>query len=91
MSWSINAVGSAEKVRAAVAAQVASIKCSEPEESIKNGVGAAIDAALAAMPGDTAVNVQASGSQTTQGGTNEPQRAVNSLHVEVKPIWGFQH
>jgi hypothetical protein len=85
MSWSISKIGFAGVVAAKVAEDVRRIKCAEPEESIKNSVGAALVAALEAYPGDFAVRVEATGSQSTsmEGFT------VNNLSVKIEPLYGF--
>lgn len=85
MSWSVNAIGKASAVAAKLAQQFAGIKCTEPEESIKNTVAGAIATALGAFPEGTAVKVIASGSQS--GGTDG--KATNSLAVQIEPQWGF--
>lgn len=84
MSWSVSQIGKAFAVAERVAAEIARIKCIEPEETVKNHVGAAIAAALAAYPADFVVEVEASGSQYSPSG-----HPVNSLSVKVRPIHGF--
>lgn len=84
MSWSSNAVGRAPAVAKKVAEDIARIKCSEPEETVKNKVGEAIAAALGGMDPNAVVKVDANGSQSTYGGT-----AVNSLSVSIVPQYGF--
>jgi hypothetical protein len=85
MSWSVTVVGKASAVAAKVANDIASIKCSEPEETIKNNVGHAISVGLAAFGPDFPVKVSASGSQSDRGGGVK----TNQLSVTIEPIWGF--
>ena len=85
MSWSVSAVGKAPAVAEKIATGT-NHKCSEPEETIKNAVAAAIATALTAFPADGVVRVEASGSQQTDTATG---KAVNSLKVNVEPVWGF--
>lgn len=87
MSWSVSAIGKPSAVAAKVAKELASIKCMEPEESIKSGVAAAVAAALAAYPESGAVRVEASGSQSTD--RDAPGIATNQLSVKIEPLWGF--
>lgn len=92
MSWSVSAVGRPAAVAAKLAKDIASIKCMEPEETIKNGVGTIIAAALAAYPESYAVTVSANGSQ---GPGYDPNKSgatvgqVNSLTVSISPLYGF--
>lgn len=92
MSWSISVVGKAGAVAAKVAAEVIKIKCSEPEETIKNGVGAILATALGAYPENSAVQVDASGSQGSGYDHATGQSVsghINSLSVKVSPLYGF--
>lgn len=88
MSWSVNRIGRVGKVREALAEDFGRIKCSEPEETIKAGVAAAIDVALAAFPPSYAVSVAASGSQYAPDST-KPTEFQNQLAVDLKPLFGF--
>lgn len=92
MSWSINAVGRAGAVAGKVASEIVKIKCSEPEETIKNAVGAILATALSAYPEGYAVSVEANGSQgpgyDSATGANIGGH-VNSLTVNVRPLYGF--
>jgi hypothetical protein len=85
MSWSIAAVGRPAAVAAKVAEDIAKIKCSEPEESIKNRIGAAIVAACEAMPSASAVRVEANGSQYVPQGDG----VMNSAYMKIEPLYGF--
>ena len=92
MSWSLNAVGKASAVAKKLANDAASIQCSEPEETIKNGVAAIIATALAAYPETYAVSVSASGSQSSGYSADKPSVAlgrVNTLTVSISPMYGF--
>lgn len=86
MSWSTSAVGKPAAVAAKIAADIARIKCIEPEEAIKNKLGEAIAAALAAFPPESAVSIEANGSQSS---SSQPGIATNSFSVSVKPLYGF--
>lgn len=75
-----------------LAKDIAAIRCSEPEETIKNGVAAIVAAALAAYPDTYAVSVIASGSQGPgydPGKPGTPMGQVNSLNVTISPLYGF--
>lgn len=85
MSWSISATGKAPAVAAHVAKSIAESKCQEPEETIKNAVGAILATALAAYPAGRGVKVSAAGSQSRDGNGN----ATNSLSVMLEPVLGF--
>lgn len=88
MSWSVFAVGKAPAVRASIADQFTRFKCSEPEETVKQSVAAAIDAALVAQDPATIVKVTASGSQNFKN--YETKSGVsNSCSVAIEPIHGF--
>lgn len=88
MSWSVAAIGKPAKVAESVAKQVAAAKCPEPEETIKNTLGAAIATALAAFPPGMAVKVEANGSQYVPD-ASKPAEAQNTFSVSVLPIYGF--
>ena len=88
MSWSVTAVGKPAKVAEAVAKQIAAVKCSEPEETIKNTLGTAIATALAAFPPGVAAKVEASGSQYVPD-TRKPDEKQNTFSVSVQAIYGF--
>lgn len=85
MSWSISKMGYAAVVAAKVAEEITKIRCAEPEETIKNAVGAALVQALEAYPADFPVKVEANGSQ----GSVTDGKTVNSLSVKVEPMYGF--
>ena len=84
MSWSVSAIGRPPAVAAKVADEISRYKCVDPEEGVKQAVGAALAAALAAQDPASVVKVTASGHQQGSGET-----AVNTLRVEVEPIFGF--
>lgn len=84
MSWSVSGVGRASALRDKVAKQFDGINCAEPEQTIKNKVAAIVDISLQAMRGDQAVKVSCSGSQYVDG-----QGQINTVRVEVEPIYGF--
>lgn len=88
MSWSVNKVGKAAAVAKAVADELAKSKCVEPEESIKNAAAAIVATALAAFPPDTAVHVEAAGSQSSP---TYPANgiATNQLTLKITPLYGF--
>lgn len=65
MSWSVGAVGKPKAVAESVEKQFAASTCQEPEETVRQAARAAIAAALAAQREDSAVQVIASGSQSS--------------------------
>jgi hypothetical protein len=87
MSWIASAVGKPAAVAASIASQIGAYKCIEPEEGVKQAVGAALAASLAAQNPDSVVKVIASGHQT--GPTDGLKNINNTVHVEVEPIHGF--
>jgi len=87
MSWSLTAIGKPAPVLAVLKADVARNTCSEPEQSIRAAVMDAIELALNAMPEGYAVQVNAGGSQHRPDSTKPG--IVNSLKVEIVPIYGF--
>ena len=89
MSWSVSAIGKAGAVAQKLAADFAKIKCSEPEQSIKNCVVAAVAAALDTFPQNYAVRVEASGSQSCPDFSKAPDEKVNNLSVKIDPVYGF--
>lgn len=89
MSWSTSAVGRPAAVAVAIAKQISSIKCQEPEETIKAKVGEIVAAALAVFPEGSAVMVTASGSQSYKDYNKPELGASNSLNFEIKPLYGF--
>lgn len=89
MSWSVQAHGKAAAVASRVAIGIAQSKCSEPEETIKNEIGATLAKALAAFPPGMAVKVSASGSQGYLDFSKNPAEAYNSLSVSIEPMHGF--
>jgi hypothetical protein len=86
MSWYIKKVGAAKAVADAVKKSLDDIKCVEPENTIKNDVGAAIYLALGAFPPDFPVSVEASGSQSSDPNWDGQ---VNMLNVKIEPLFGF--
>lgn len=75
-------------MRAALTAEFLRSKCVGPEETIKNGVAAQVDALLAAAPVGQPYIVEASGSQSTPD-SSKPTEVVNQLQVKVQPLWNF--
>lgn len=88
MSWSVEAIGRApavaEKIERDFAATTA--QCRGPEEGVRQSVRAALAIALAAQDPATVVQVSASGSQSSDYGTNEIR---NQLSVTVRPLYNF--
>lgn len=85
MSWSIMAAGKPKAVAVLIAGQFIRQKCSEPEETIKQGVAKLLDVALQAFPPNAAVTVTASGSQSSSTDGN----ATNQVSVKLEPIYNF--
>lgn len=88
MSWSVNAMGNPKAVAEKLAKDFASIKCTEPEEAIKNGVAAVVAVALAAFPPGIAVEVLANGSQWAPD-SSKPDEKQNALSFTIKPLGAF--
>jgi hypothetical protein len=88
MSWSVSAIGKSAAVAAKLAKDFTAIKCTEPEETIKNKVAEAVAAGLAAFPVGMAVRVEASGSQYAPD-SSKPTELQNQLKVELMPLFGF--
>lgn len=89
MSWQVSAIGRPAAVLTAVAQNIATMRCLEPEQTIKTLAGDLIEKALAAYPEGAAVEVTASGSQSNVGQAGEAGKAVNSLTITIKPLWNF--
>lgn len=86
MSWSINSVGKAKAVALDVATKAAQQVCQEPEQTIKGLVVQAVQIALEKFPENTAVQVEANGSQWVDSTVGTVS---NSLHFDIKPLYGF--
>lgn len=86
MSWSVARVGRAGVLAIRLKEDFAKITCTEPEESIKNQVAAAILAALNAYPENYAVKVSANGSQYSP----KQGQIVNNLSVSIDPMHTFE-
>lgn len=86
MSWGFSGIGKPKAVARKAAVELGRINCMEPEQTIKLHAGKIIEIALSAFPGSAAVQVEASGSQTTDGtaGTHS-----NQLSLKITPIYGF--
>lgn len=84
MSWSFSATGRPKAVAEKAKAYLAGVKCAEPEESIKNKIGNIIDMALMSFPESGAVKITCNGTQSPQG-----TFALNSVRLEIEPLWGF--
>lgn len=92
MSWSFQAVGRASAVIDKARKDLAAIKCSEPEETIKNTALTIVEASLSAMPEASAVKITANGSQSTAyGPDNKPVEGkfTNNFNLTIEPLWGF--
>lgn len=92
MSWSVQAVGKPAAVAEKLAADFAKIKCSEPEETIKNSVASIIATSLAAYPAEFAVKVDACGSQSPSYDAKSSQLdggQINNLTVKIEPLYGY--
>ena len=89
MSWSVSAIGKPAAVATKLAEDLKRITCMEPEETIKNTVASAIASALDAFPPNSAVRVDASGSQSCPDSSKAPKEVSNQLSVKIEPIYGF--
>ena len=85
MSWSISATGKPAAVLRKARQEFSRYKCAEPEETIKGKAQDILEEALREFPESSAVQVSASGSQTSISGG----AFINSLSIEIKPIFGF--
>lgn len=85
MSWSFHAIGKPAAVAAKAAEQLSAMKCSEPEETIKNNVAASIVAMCEAMPTNSVVRVEANGSQHSSDGNG----VIGSVAFKIDPVYGF--
>lgn len=91
MSWSVGAIGKAPAVAVKLKADLDAMTCSEPENSVKDGAGVALIAALAAQSPTAVVKASASGSQSQtydKDGTTV-LLVNNTLSISVEPVWGF--
>ncbi len=85
MSWSFSGVGKPAALADRARASLSNIKCREPEETIKGKVAEIVEECLAAFPAGSAVQIEASGSQSTA----DDGTALNSLSLNIKPLYGF--
>lgn len=85
MSWSFVAVGKPAAILEKARKDMTTYRCAEPEETIKGKVLNIIEASLLAFPEASAIEVNASGSQSMP----DPGHAINSLSVTIKPLYGF--
>lgn len=88
MSWSVIRLGKPKAVQVKLAQDFANIKCSEPEETIKNTVASAVNIALTVFPPNIVVKVEASGSQYAPD-PKKPDEMQNTLTVKLEPLYGF--
>ena len=89
MSWGLQVIGKAPAVRKEIALQATKIKCSEPEETVRQAALSAIEAALSAQGDSVVVKVSASGSQGTEYQANGQGPIYNQLTITVDPQHGF--
>jgi hypothetical protein len=89
MSWSVAAVGKAAALHKKLEEDFASVKCSEPEDTIKNSVRDAVLLALTAYPSNFPLRVEASGSQSHPDFSKKPHETTHQLKVSIEPIYGF--
>jgi hypothetical protein len=88
MSWSVNAIGKPAAVAAKLAKDFVNVRCTEPEETIKNAVAMSLAAALAVYPPNWVVQVVANGSQHAPDMT-KPDEKINGLYIKLDPVYGF--
>lgn len=92
MSWSFYGVGKSSAVLTKAKNELSKIKCSEPEEAIKNSASNIIEASLLAMPEVSAVTIKASGSQGpayNNEGKLVEGKFVNTFTMSIEPLYGF--
>jgi len=85
MSWSVSGIGKPQAVKAAIEKQ-ANYSCAEPEETVRKAALAVVYAVLDAQPVASAVQVSASGHQSS---VDADGKAQNQLSIDVKCIYGF--
>lgn len=88
MSWSFHAIGKPRAVLERARKELPCFRCPEPEETVKGKFLDQLEAALSMFPEASAVQVTASGSQHAPDYSNQTE-VVNSLSLEIKPIYGF--
>lgn len=87
MSWSISSIGKPAAVAKEVARRAASVRCAEPEESVKNTVAEIVAKLAATMPIASVVKVEASGSQAKS--YDQADALTHSLSVKIETVYGF--
>lgn len=90
MSWNISKTGKASEVAEQFVEELAKNPCQEPEETVRQEVGATCAIALAAMPPDQQVQVIAYGSQQQvypEGGGEPTGEFLNTVSLSLKPIY----
>lgn len=87
MSWSFYGVGKPKAVAAKARKDLSAYKCMEPEETVKAKVADIIDVCLSAFPDASSVQIEASGSQSTD--STKPGTATNQLSIKILPLYGF--
>lgn len=85
MSWSFQCIGKPLAVAKAAQAQKETNKCAEPEETYRRGCLDYISAAAEQLIGQTAVQVNASGSMWKDGETVKS----HTMQLDFKPLYGF--
>jgi hypothetical protein len=88
MSWGVIAIGRPAAVAAKLEKDFSNIHCEESEESIKNGVAAAVAACLAVLPPTMAVHVEVSGSEFVPD-LKYPEEKYTQLTVKLETLYGF--
>lgn len=87
MSWSVNRIGKAEVIRSIVAADFERINCSEPEQTVKNKLGEAVDAILVTAPvKGYIVKIDGNGSQYQPDSAKYPGQFHNQCNLKVEMI-----
>lgn len=85
MSWSFGATGKPAAIIKKVQEEIDRYHCAEPEESIRIDTFNTMIFALEAMPDSSAVQVNASGSQSA----STDGKFSNQLNVQITPIYNF--
>jgi hypothetical protein len=92
MSWSFYATGKPGPVLAKARKELGeeAYKLAEPEHTIRSKFLHTLEAALLVMPEDSAVRIEASGSQSTHDGSRDYQPGTfNNFRCVIEPIFGF--
>ncbi len=90
MSWSVHLHGKSDALISKAAEEFEKIKyLKEPENMVKNAVGALVDQSLRAQIPACAVRIECLGSMSVSSQADAPDVVTSSLSVKVEPMHGF--